>query len=101
MSNINNLPGLDKAAILFKVLGEALALSMFKNISEANLLKIRIRVRELHNVPVEMKKAIVEEYYFTMMSKQNTKSKATKDQLFSFLHDLNDEQLYYLINTEV
>ena len=39
MSNINNLPGLDKAAILFKVLGEALALSMFKNISEANLLK--------------------------------------------------------------
>ncbi len=34
MSDINTLPGLDKAAILFQVLGEALALSMFKNISE-------------------------------------------------------------------
>ena len=100
MSNTNNLPGLDKAAILFQVLGEALALSMFKNISESDLLKIRIRVRELQNVPVELKKSIVEEYYFTMMSKQNTKSKATKDQLFSFLHDLNDEQVFYLINTE-
>ncbi len=68
MSNTNNLPGLDKAAILFQVLGEALALSMFKNISESDLLKIRIRVRELQNIPVELKKSIVEEYYFTMMS---------------------------------
>ena len=88
MSDINNLPGLDKASILFQVLGEALALSMFKNISEADILKIRIRVRELQNVPIDIKKTVVEEYYFTMMSKQNTKSKETKDQLFSFLHDL-------------
>ena len=100
MSDINTLPGLDKAAILFQVLGEALALSMFKNISEANIMKIRIRSRELQNVPVDLKKAIVEEYYFTMMSKQNNKSKETEDKLFSFLHELNDEQIYYLVNTE-
>ena len=31
---INALPGLDKAAILFQVLGESLALTMFQGISE-------------------------------------------------------------------
>ena len=59
MSNIDNLQGLDKAAILFQVLGESLALSMFQNISEADIMRIRIRSRELHNVPVELKKNII------------------------------------------
>ena len=99
-NDINNIAGLDKAAILFQVLGEALALSMFQNISESDIMRIRIRSRELHSIPVETKKAIVEEYYFKMMSSQYHKQNNTEDKLFSFLHDLNDEQVFYLINTE-
>jgi len=100
MENKNDLQGLDKAAILFQVLGEALALSMFQNISEADIMRIRIRSRELQNVPTAMKKNILEEYYFKMMSKQYHSMNSSEEQLFSFLHQLNDEQMYYLINTE-
>tara|TARA_B110000438_G_scaffold302650_1_gene361025 strand:- start:2662 stop:3594 length:933 start_codon:yes stop_codon:yes gene_type:complete len=100
MENKNELQGLDKAAILFQVLGEALALSMFQNISDADIMRIRIRSRELQNIPVAMKKNILEEYYFKMMSKQYHSMSSSEDQLFSFLHKLNDEQMFYLINTE-
>ena len=100
MENKNDLQGLDKAAILFQVLGEALALSMFQNISEADIMRIRIRSRELQNIPVAMKKNILEEYYFKMMSKQYHSMSNTEDHLFSFLHKLNNEQMFYLINTE-
>ena len=100
MEKNNELQGLDKAAILFQILGEALALSMFQNISEADIMRIRIRSRELQNIPVSMKKNILEEYYFKMMSKQYHSMSSSEDQLFSFLHKLNDEQTFYLINTE-
>ncbi len=52
MSNIDNLQGLDKAAILFQVLGESLALSMFQNIAEADIMRIRIRSKELTRIPI-------------------------------------------------
>ena len=63
-------------------------------------MRIRIRSKELTNMPLSLKKNIVEEYYFRMMSKQHQGSQNTEEKLFSFLHDLNDEQLFYLINTE-
>ena len=100
MNDIKNLSGLDKAAVLFQVLGESLALSMFQNISEADIMRIRIRSKELKNTPVALKKNILEEYYFRMMSKQHQNSAKTEEKLFSFLHNLNDEQMFYLINTE-
>ena len=98
--NIDNLNGLDKSAILFKVLGESLALSMFQNISEADLLRIRVRSRELKKVPLQLKQTILEEYYFKMMSNKYHNLDTDNNKLFSFLTDLNDEQVYYLINTE-
>ena len=98
--DINNLTGLDKSAILFKVLGESLALSMFQNISEADLLRIRVRSRELRNIPLNLKQSILEEYYFKMMSTQYHNLDSDNNKLFSFLIELNDEQIYYLINTE-
>ena len=39
-TTLDTLPGLDKAAILFQILGESLALTMFQNLSESNILKI-------------------------------------------------------------
>jgi len=97
--NLDSLPGLDKAAILFQVLGESLSLSMFQGISESNLLRIRVRSKELLSVPFEVKKAIVEEFYFKMMTQKYRQVDKSK-KLFSFLEDLNDEQVYYLISTE-
>ena len=98
--NIDSLSGLDKAAILFQVLGESLALSMFQNISEADMLRIRVRSRELNNIPISVKHIILEEYYFKMMSTQYHNLDKDDNKLFSFLNDLNDEQIFYLINTE-
>ena len=98
--DVDNLTGLDKSAILFKVLGESLALSMFQSISEADLLRIRVRSRELKNVPLLLKQSVLEEYYFKMMSTQYHNLESDNNRLFSFLSDLNDEQVYYLINTE-
>ena len=98
--NIDSLSGLDKAAILFQVFGESLALSMFQNISEADMLRIRVRSRELSNIPTSVKHVIVEEYYFKMMSAQYHNLDKDDNKLFSFLNDLNDEQIFYLINTE-
>ena len=97
--NLDSLPGLDKAAILFQVLGESLSLSMFQGISESNLLRIRVRSKELLSVPFEVKKAIVEEFYFKMMTQKYRQVDKSK-KLISFLEDLNDEQVYYLISTE-
>ena len=96
---IDTLPGLDKSAILFQVLGESLALTMFQGISESDILRIRVRSKELKNIPFTVKQAILEEFYFKLMTlKYRTVSKDKK--LFAFLDDLNDEQIYYLISTE-
>ena len=98
-NNLDSLPGLDKAAILFQVLGESLSLSMFQGISESDILRIRVRSKELINVPFDLKKSIVEEFYFKMMTQKYRQVDKSK-KLFSFLDDLNDEQIYYLISTE-
>tara|TARA_Y100001970_G_scaffold18650_1_gene20924 strand:- start:5637 stop:6569 length:933 start_codon:yes stop_codon:yes gene_type:complete len=96
---IDALPGLDKAAILFQVLGESLALTMFQGISESDILRIRVRSKELKNIPFAVKQTILEEFYFKLMTlKYRTVNKDKK--LFAFLDDLNDEQIYYLISTE-
>ena len=96
---INALPGLDKAAILFQVLGESLALTLFQGISESDILRIRVRSKELKNIPFNIKQAILEEFYFKLMTLKYRNINKDK-KLFAFLSDLNDEQVYYLITTE-
>ena len=98
--DIDNINGLDKAAILFQILGESLALSMFQGISEADTLRIRVRSRELRNIPFALKESVLEEYYFKMMSTKYHNFDKNENKLFSFLIELNDEQVFYLINTE-
>ena len=100
MSNdIDSMPGLDKAAILFQVLGESLALTMFTGISESDLLRIRVRSQELKHIPFNDKKLILEEYYFKMMT-QKYRQVTKSNKLFTFLINLSDEQIFYLISTE-
>ena len=100
MSDTNNFNGLDKAAILFQVFGESLALTMFQDIQESDLLRIRVRAQELKNISTESRQAVLEEYYFKMMSQKYHNLSNRENKLFKFLTDLNDEQIFYLINTE-
>ena len=86
-NNLDGLPGLDKAAILFQVLGESLSLSMFQGISESDLLRIRVRSKELINVPFEIKQTIVEEFYFKMMTQKYRQVDKSK-KLFAFFANL-------------
>tara|TARA_Y100000588_G_C14213618_1_gene907796 strand:+ start:1065 stop:2000 length:936 start_codon:yes stop_codon:yes gene_type:complete len=96
---IDTLAGLDKSAILFQVLGESLALTMFQSLSESEILKIRVRSKELKNIPFDIKQAVLEEFYFKMMT-QKYRQVSKSNKLFSFLDELNDEQIFYLTNTE-
>ena len=101
IKDINSLSGLDKAGLLFQTLGESLALTLFNDLSESDLLKIRIRSKELKHVPISIKKEIVEEFYFKLLSNQNKHTVSeSSDALFDFLNQLNSEQLYYLLINE-
>ena len=62
------LSGLDKAAILFQVLGDGLAVTMFKDLSDTELRRVRVRAKELTQVSFKLKKAILEEFYFGFMN---------------------------------
>ena len=59
MSNLDQYSGFDKAAVLLQVLGEPLALTLFNSIPESDLLKLRVRAKELSNIPMSIKKAIL------------------------------------------
>jgi hypothetical protein len=85
----NSLSGLDKAAILFKVLGEPLAVSFFSGVSKEKLMKVRVRSNELAGqVPTIIKKQILEEYSFMLLQDRYRKSKPDATKLFEFLDDL-------------
>ena len=99
MVNLDNYSGFDKAAILLQILGEQLAMPLFNSISESDMLKLRVRSRELQNTPTAVKKLIMEEYYFKMMSNQY-RNKPEPDDVFKFIRDLNDEQIFYLLSKE-
>ena len=67
MSNIlEKFSGFDKAAILLHILGDSLAMTLFKTISDSDMLKLRIRSRELQNITPSVKKAVMELYNFKM-----------------------------------
>ena len=101
MKDMNSLSGLDKAGLLFQTLGESLALTLFNDLSESDLLKIRIRSKELRNIPISIKKEVIEEFYFKLLSSQNKNIQTdASDDLFDFLKQLNSEQLFYLLVNE-
>ena len=100
MTNYENLSGLDKAAIIFQVYGESLALSFFTDLPESSIIKIRVRSKELDGIPSDLKKTVLEEFYFKMMTDKYQKNKPSSVRLFDFLDTLNDEQIFYLLKTE-
>jgi len=100
MANHENLSGLDKAAIIFQIYGESLALSFFTELPEASIIKIRIRSKELEGIPSNLKKTVLEEFYFKMMTDKYQQNKPSAVRLFDFLDNLTEEQIHYLLKTE-
>ena len=100
MTDFNSLPGIDKAAVLFSVLGEPLALTLFKDLNEDQIIKIRLRSKELGIIDPLLRKEVLEEYYFKIVSdKYDNQSSESKD-MFDFLKELSDEQIFYLLSKE-
>ncbi len=95
------LSGLQKAAVLFSVLGENLALTLLKGLTKTDIRKIRATTPEVKNISFRLKKQTVEEFYFNFVSE---KFQETDDdepsKPFEFLNDLTDEQLAALLSAE-
>jgi flagellar motor switch protein FliG len=100
MIDFKNLDGLDKVAILFKTLGNNLALQLFKGMTKQQIQKVRQRMSAINSIPFDVKKAILEEFYFSFVTEKFTPAAAETKKPFEFLNNLSDEQVVYLIATE-
>ena len=101
MEAFETLQGIDKAAVLFNVLGETLAITLFKQLEEKDIIKIRVRAREIGVVDPTVRKTVLEEYYFKIISeKYENESSSDSTELFDFVLSLSDEQIFYLLGKE-
>ena len=101
MKTLDELTGYDKAAIIFDILGDSLSINMFKDIPEAEFYKLRDHAKNLRNdVPTSVKKVVLEDYYFKMLSDAKYKDQASSEKMFDFLEGLDDEQLFVLLSPE-
>ncbi|MCK5794512.1 MAG: hypothetical protein KAH12_07385 [Anaerolineales bacterium] len=95
------LAGIDKAAILFDILGARLAGQLFPNLNDEDIVAVRQRALILEKTPFEAKKQVLEEFYFSFMSKKfAAESKEATSQPFAFLENMSEVQLAYLIRSE-
>ncbi len=101
ITDYNRLSGLQKAAILFSVLGEGLALSLVKELSKTDIRKVRAAMRDLDSVSFLIKKRVMEEFYFSFVSEKfHDEDSDEPRKPFAFIEDITDEQLYALIKPE-
>ena len=101
MKTLEELTGYDKAAIIFDILGDSLSINMFKDIPEAEFYKLRDHAKNLRNdVPTSVKKEVLEDYYFKMLSNEKFKDQTSSEKMFEFLEGLDDEQLFALLSPE-
>ena len=101
MKTKEELTGYDKVAIIFDILGDSLSINMFKDIPEAEFYKIRDHAKTLKNtVPTAVKKEVLEDYYFKMLSNEKYKDQSSSEKMFEFLEALDDEQLFALLSPE-
>ncbi len=101
MKSLEELNGYDKAAIIFDILGETLAINMFKDIPESEFYKLREHAKFIKNsIPTSVKKEVLEDYYFKMLTNEKYKDQTANDEMFDFLTKLDDEQLYALLSPE-
>ena len=64
-----DLKGEVKVAILFKILGEELALTMFRGkVSDDKLLRVKNRSKRIEYVAPALQRMIVEQYYSSLLA---------------------------------
>jgi len=101
MADKRKLAGIDKAAILFDILGARLAGQLFPNLSDEDLVAVQQRIPQIKKTEFEVKKIVLEEFYFSFMSKKfAAESKEATSQPFAFLEGMSEVQLAYLIRSE-
>ena len=100
INDYHMLSGLQKVAILFSVVGESLAMSLIKGLSKTEVRKIRSTVRSMGTVSFLVKKRVMEEFYFGFLAEQDETKEDGPIQPFEFLEDLNDEQMFALLDKE-
>lgn len=102
ITDYNRLAGIDKIAILFTVVGEGLAVKLVRGLGEADVRRIRARVREMETISTAVKKQVMDEFYLALISKKlqadGDGSDAKKP--FAFIDALADEQLAALLEVE-
>lgn len=100
ITDYNQLSGLHKVAILFSVLGESLAMTLIKGLSQTDLRKVRSTIRELGSVSFAVKKRVIEEFYFSFISEKFNESGDEPKKPFAFMDHLTDEQAVALLVAE-
>lgn len=101
MADPKKLAGIDKAAVLFDILGARLASQLFPNLSDEEIIAVQQRVPQVRNTPFEQKKMVLEEFYFSFMSRKfASDSKEATAQPFAFTEGMSEVQLAYLIRSE-
>ena len=74
---------------------------MFTEIPEPEFYKLRNHAKKLKNlIPTNVKKEVLEDYYFKMLSGDKYKDESVSDKMFAFLETLNEEQLFALLSRE-
>ena len=102
VNDYNSLSGLQKVAVLFSVVGEGLALSLVKGLSKTEIRKIRSTLQTMGVISFNVKKRVMEEFYFGFLSEDVGQNGTDGNAIhpFDFLKDLTDEQLFALVNKE-
>ena len=102
INDYNSLSGLQKVAVLFSVVGEGLALSLIKGLSKTEIRKIRSTLQTMGTISFNVKKRVMEEFYFGFLSEDVGQNGTDGNAIhpFDFLKDLTDEQLFALVNKE-
>ena len=98
---VEELSGYDKAAIIYDIMGDSVAVNMFIDIPEADLYALRKHANRIKNdISIHVKKEVLNDYYFKMLSVDKHKQVSINSNMFDFLNILNDEQLYKLLSNE-
>ena len=98
---VEELSGYDKAAIIYDIMGDSVAVNMFIDIPEADLYELRKHANRIKkDVSIHVKKEVLSDYYFKMLSVDKYKQVSINSNMFDFLNILNDEQLYKLLSNE-
>ena len=101
MASQKIMAGIDKAAVLFDILGARLAGQLFPNLSDEDIIAVRQRVPLIKKTPFELKKMVLEEFYFSFMSKKfASEARDETTQPFAFLEGMSEVHLAYLIRSE-